>query len=57
MTDKPSPWEMVLMLFLVAPFVIMQFADFSNTDISIPALITAILAFLATLAGRHHISR
>lgn len=57
MTDKPLAWEKVLVVIFIALLVLMQFTVFRNADISLPALLTAILALLIAIAGKHHVSR
>jgi hypothetical protein len=57
MTDKPFAWEKVLVLIFIALLVLTQFAVFRNADISLPAIVTAILVLLIAIAGRRHISR
>lgn len=53
MSDKELTWEIILLLILVALVILTQLTSFSNADISLPALITAILALLVNIAGKH----
>ena len=56
MTDKQIAWEKILVLILIALIVLTQTTNFSNADISLPALVTAVFVLLISIAGKHHAS-
>jgi len=53
MIDKQLTREKILVLILVALVVLTQFTNFSNADISLPALVTAVVTLLISIAGKH----
>jgi hypothetical protein len=55
MADRQPAWEAILVLILIALVVLTRFADFNNADISLLALVTAILTLVISIAGKHQI--
>ena len=55
MADRQVGWERLLAvaLILVTLVVLTWIADFSNADISFPALATAMLVLVMGAAGKH----
>ena len=59
MADRPFGWErfLAVTLILVTLLALIWLADFSNADISFPALVTALLALAVSISRKRDASR
>ena len=57
MRNRRLAWGKMPILFLIAVLVLTRCVDFSNADISFPAIVTAIVVLLITMSGKRHETR